>query len=134
MFSRVSELFIYTVKRKDVENPKLTHLPQVGSWSRINPWLPWMMMGGAPGGVNYFNTFGTMASLDDLPKDLVEAARAVSPSSCPPRRRIMARPSPASRITPAIIRRRRFLQAGLRRNRRRHPRRSISQRRSRRWK
>lgn len=79
VFSRVSELFIYVVKRKDVENPNLTHLPQVGSWSRINPWPPWMQMGAAPGGVNYFNTFGTLSSLDDVPKDLVEAARAISP-------------------------------------------------------
>jgi hypothetical protein len=38
-----------------------------------------MQMGAAPGGVNYFNTFGTLSSLDDVPKDLVEAARAISP-------------------------------------------------------
>jgi hypothetical protein len=78
-FSRVSELFIYIVKRKDVENPRLTHLPAVGSWSRINPWLPWMLMGAAPGNVNYFNTFATLSGLKDLPQDLVEAARDISP-------------------------------------------------------
>jgi hypothetical protein len=38
-----------------------------------------MQMGGGPGHVNFFNTFGTLQSIDDLPKDLVEAARAVSP-------------------------------------------------------
>lgn len=78
-FSRVSELFIYVVNRRDVENPKITSLPLVGSWSRINPWLPWMLMGQAPGGVNYFNTFATVKSLNDLPPDLVEAARAMDP-------------------------------------------------------
>ena len=78
-YNRVSELFLYVVKRKDVENPRLTSLPLVGSWSRINPWLPWMQMGQAPGNVNYFNTFATVPSLDALPRDLVEAARAVSP-------------------------------------------------------
>jgi hypothetical protein len=79
VFSRVTELFIYVVKRKDIENPKITHLPHVGSWSRITPWLPWMQMGAGAGHITFFNTFGSMKSLSDLPKDLVEAARAVSP-------------------------------------------------------
>ena len=76
-FNRVSEHFIYTVKRKDVENPKLTNLPIVGAWSRITPWLPWMLMGQAPGHVSYFTNFGTLQSLDQLPADLVAAARAM---------------------------------------------------------
>ncbi len=78
-YNRVSELFIYVIKRKDIENSKLTHLPLVGSWSRINPWLPWMLMGQAPGNVDYFNTFATMESINDLPQDLVAAAKAISP-------------------------------------------------------
>jgi hypothetical protein len=78
-FSRVSELFIYTVNKKDVENPRLTNLPLVGSWTRVNPWLPWMLMGQAPGSTLYFNTFGTVSGIEALPKDLVEAARAIDP-------------------------------------------------------
>ncbi len=78
-FSRVSELFLYVVKRGDVENPHLTSLPLVGSWSRITPWLPWMLMGGAPGNINYFNTFSTVSGIEALPSDLVAAAREVSP-------------------------------------------------------
>jgi hypothetical protein len=78
-FNRVSELFIYVLQRADIENPKLTNLPIVGSWSRINPWLPWMLMGQAPGGVNYFNTFATVKSIDDVPQDIVAAAKAISP-------------------------------------------------------
>lgn len=79
VFTRVSELFIYVVKRADLENSNLTHVPAVGSWSRITPWLPWMEMGGAPGHINYFNTFGTLTSIRDLPVDLIAAARAVDP-------------------------------------------------------
>jgi hypothetical protein len=78
-FSRVSELFLYVVKREDVENPHLTSLPLVGSWSRITPWLPWMLMGGAPGNTNYFNTFSTVSGIGALPADLVAAARDVDP-------------------------------------------------------
>jgi hypothetical protein len=75
--NRVSEHFIYTVKRKDVENPNLTNLPLVGAWSRITPWLPWMLMGQAPGNISYFTNFATLKSIADLPADLVAAARAI---------------------------------------------------------
>jgi hypothetical protein len=76
--NRVSEHFIYVVKRADVENPHLTHIPHVGSWSRITPWLPWMMMGQAPGHVSYFTHFETMPNgVAGLPADLVAAARAM---------------------------------------------------------
>ena len=77
--NRVSEHFIYTVKRKDVENPALTNLPINGAWSRITPWLPWMLMGQAPGNISYFTNFATLKSIAELPADLVAAARAVSP-------------------------------------------------------
>lgn len=76
--NRVSEHFIYTVQRADVENPKLTHIPHVGAWSRITPWLPWMLMGQAEGQVDYFTTFQTLENgIAGLPADLVAAARAM---------------------------------------------------------
>lgn len=75
--NRVSEHFIYVVKRADVENPNLTHIPHTGSWSRITPWLPWMLMGTAPGHISYFTTFATLpGGVKELPADLVAAARA----------------------------------------------------------
>lgn len=76
-FSRVSEHFIYTVKRKDVENPALTAIPHIGAWSRITPWMPWMLMGQAPGHVSYFTNFTELHSIDQLPKDIVERTRAM---------------------------------------------------------
>lgn len=75
--NRVSEHFIYYVKRKDVENPRLTNVPVTGAWSRITPWLPWMLMGQAPGNISYFTHFSTRKSLSDLPPDLIAAARAM---------------------------------------------------------
>lgn len=77
VMARVSEHFLYVVKRKDVENRNLTNLPITGSWSRITPWLPWMLMGQAPGHISYFTTFATLkGGIKDLPSDLVAAARA----------------------------------------------------------
>ena len=79
-FNRVSEQFLYVFDRADAENPYMTHLPAVGSWSRVTPWLPWMLMGQAPGCINYFSTFATVPEgIAGLPEDLVEAARAVDP-------------------------------------------------------
>lgn len=76
--NRVSEHFIYVMDRKDVENPNLTHIPHVGSWSRVTPWLPWMLMGQAPGHVSYFTHFQSVPEgVKGLPADLVAAARAM---------------------------------------------------------
>lgn len=76
--NRVSEHFIYVVKKADVENPHLTHIPHIGSWSRITPWLPWMLMGQAEGHISYFTHFETMPDGEKgLPADLVAAARAM---------------------------------------------------------
>jgi hypothetical protein len=78
VMNRVSEHFLYTVKRQDVENPALTSLPLVGAWARITPWLPWMLMGQAPGNISYMTTFATLPGGEkELPADLVAAARAM---------------------------------------------------------
>lgn len=54
---QVSELFRYFVRRSDVANAKLDHLPHNGIWLRITPWLPWMLMGDTPGHVMYEGEF-----------------------------------------------------------------------------
>lgn len=78
VMNRVSEQFIYVCDRADVENPYVTHIPHTGSWSRITPWLPWMLMGQAPGHMNYFTHFSTSPKgIAGLPADLVAAARAM---------------------------------------------------------
>lgn len=76
-WNRVSEHFHYTVARKDVENPALPYIPQTGSWHRVTSWLPWMLMGQAPGNISYFGNFAASAKLADLPADLIAAARAM---------------------------------------------------------
>lgn len=77
--NRVSEYFTYYMKRADILDPRLTHIPHLGSWSRITPWLPWMLMGQAPGNINYVTSFGSFDRGEaDLPADIVAAARAKS--------------------------------------------------------
>ncbi|MCB0220457.1 MAG: DUF1838 family protein [Chrysiogenetes bacterium] len=55
--NRVSELFRYFIRREDAENPGLSHMPHNGVWSRVTPWLPWMLMGQAPGHALYMGRF-----------------------------------------------------------------------------
>jgi len=82
-FNQVTENFYYTVNRADAENPNLTNVPVLGAWQRITPWLPWMLMGAAPGHIDYFSMFATIPGgrdgLKNLPQDLVEAARENDP-------------------------------------------------------
>ena len=50
---RVSEMFRYMLSLNDMQNMDLTTLQCRGSWNRINPWLPWMLMGPRKGHVLY---------------------------------------------------------------------------------
>ena len=62
--NRVSEMFRYFIRREDAENPALTHMPHNGVWSRVTPWLPWMLMGQAPGHALYMGRFTSVASAE----------------------------------------------------------------------
>ena len=65
--NRVSELFRYQIRREDLVNPELTHLPHSGVWNRITPWLPWMLMGPTPGHIVYAGSFSSVKSVDSVP-------------------------------------------------------------------
>ena len=73
--NRVSEMFSYFIRREDAENPALTHLPHNGVWSRITPWLPWMLMGAAPGHIYYMGRFTTLERPQDAPTRVYERVK-----------------------------------------------------------
>ena len=68
-FTQASEFFRYFIKKDDLENPAMTHVPHHGVWNRITPWLPWMLMDQAPGHCLYAGTFGSKERLDQYPPD-----------------------------------------------------------------
>ena len=70
--NRVSELFYHVHSLNQVQNKELTHVYGTGTWARITPWLPWMLMGQAPGHVVYQTFMGSRHSLNDIPQDIVE--------------------------------------------------------------
>ncbi|MFT2092754.1 DUF1838 family protein [Paraglaciecola sp. 2405UD69-4] len=51
--NQVSEMFNYVFDKEDLANPNITGLEFSGSWSRITPWLPWMLMGQSAGHITY---------------------------------------------------------------------------------
>jgi hypothetical protein len=69
----------YFVKRRDIEDATLTAVPYVGTWQRITPWLPWLLMGQAPGHCMYISTMTTFPSVEFLPKHVREYAE----KNCP---------------------------------------------------
>lgn len=62
--NRVSEFFTTVVKLEDLQNPKKTSVLNTGSWMRVTPWLPWMLMGQAPGHIVYHSTQQSFDTLD----------------------------------------------------------------------
>ena len=50
---QVSEMMRYCVPIAEVENPELTSVNFTGTWNRITPWMPWMLMGQEPGHTLY---------------------------------------------------------------------------------
>ena len=77
--NRVTESFLYNIDLDDLQDPDQTTTKYNGSWMRITPWLPWMLMGQTPGHIVYQSFMGTVDSLDLLPEDLVLAAEAIDP-------------------------------------------------------
>jgi hypothetical protein len=73
--AQVSEFFAHHVKVEDMQNEKLTTLPYRGTWNRITPWLPWMLMGQADGNCQYAAFMGTCDHPGDvLPRTVVDYA------------------------------------------------------------
>jgi len=63
---RVSEMFNYVIDREDLANLEITSVQYSGAWSRITPWLPWMLMGEAPGFCYYDCQMGAYDNMEVL--------------------------------------------------------------------
>ncbi len=73
--NRVSEFFRYFIRREDAEDPSKTHLPHNGVWSRVTPWLPWMLMGPDPGHVLYMGRFTSIERPEQAPPAVLARVR-----------------------------------------------------------
>jgi len=69
---QVSEMMRYCVPIAEVENPELTSVSFTGTWNRITPWMPWMLMGQEPGHTLY------VGSMTGGPDDSVISPQALA--------------------------------------------------------
>ncbi len=70
--AQVSEMFRYIIRLEDMQNSKLTSVPYNGTWNRITPWLPWMLLGTKPGNVLYVGNMAAYDSLKYIPDDMIK--------------------------------------------------------------
>ena len=64
----VAEFFMLTSRKSEALNPKVTSAACTGSWTRIGPWLPWMLLGQRPGHLFYRSATKKLGSIAQLPK------------------------------------------------------------------
>jgi hypothetical protein len=63
---QVSEGFAYHVDANKMQDSSYTSLPYSGTWNRITPWLPWMLMGQTPGHIIYSAFMGSGEDLEQV--------------------------------------------------------------------
>ena len=63
---RISEFFAYHLDGADMQNADKTTVPYHGVWNRTTPWLPWMLMGQAPGFCQYACFMGAGEDLEQV--------------------------------------------------------------------
>lgn len=73
-FNQVSEIFLYQIDWDEMQNPDLTAIETRGTWNRITPWLPWMLMGPSEGHCVYSCFMGSGDTLDLADPKIVEYA------------------------------------------------------------
>ena len=70
----ICEMFEYVTDLDKLSDPSLERVEHSGSWIRLAPWLPWMMMGQADGRLFYRCTTRSLNDLDQLPSNITTYA------------------------------------------------------------
>jgi hypothetical protein len=76
----VGEFFMLTGSLQKALDPAVTNVPATGSWTRLGPFLPWMMMGQTPGHLFYRSATRKISGPEALPPQLVAYTRAHYPA------------------------------------------------------
>jgi hypothetical protein len=76
---RTSEYFQIHSSLADLNNPDMPKVNYTGSWQKVAPWHPWMLMDNAEGGLLGITSVFSMDSTDDLPQSVREYTEANYP-------------------------------------------------------
>ena len=71
-FVQVTENFLYQIDWRAMQNPKLTSVGYEGSWNRITPWMPWMLMGPTPGNCAYQCFMGAYDDINMIDRNVLD--------------------------------------------------------------
>lgn len=77
--TQVTEAFNYFIDRNQLGDPDNRSISFMGTWNRVTPWFPWMLMDQAPGHCVYICDQGAWDHWDHIPQDIIDAARAIDP-------------------------------------------------------
>ena len=69
--TRISEVFQRFASLAELEDPDRSYADYTGVWTRVGPWLPWMLQGQAPGHLLYRTFMDRTGTADRLPPQLV---------------------------------------------------------------
>jgi hypothetical protein len=75
----VGEFYMMSGSKSMALDPKVTNVPVTGSWTRLGPFLPWMLMGGAPGHLFYRSATRKISGAEALPPALAAYTAAHYP-------------------------------------------------------
>ncbi len=79
VFNRVTENFLYQIDWNEMQDPNGTVVKTNGSWNRITPWFPWMLMGPSEGHIVYNCFMGSGSSLDIVDQVALDYAEKTHP-------------------------------------------------------
>lgn len=71
-FNQVTENFLYQIDWNDMQDANKTSVEYDGSWSRITPWLPWMLMGPSTGHCAYQCFMGAMDDIERVDRRVLD--------------------------------------------------------------
>ncbi len=69
--NRISEMFHRSMKLSDLQDESLTSVDHTGVWTRIGPWLPWMLQGQAEGHLLYRTFMTRPQTIERMPDRLL---------------------------------------------------------------
>jgi hypothetical protein len=71
-FNRISEMFHRSVRLSELQNEDVTSVDYDGVWTRIGPWMPWMLQGQAEGHLLYRTFMTRPGTIDLMPEAFVQ--------------------------------------------------------------
>lgn len=71
-FAQVTENFLYQIDWRAMQDKKKTSVLYDGSWSRVTPWMPWMLMGPTPGNAIYQCFMGAYDDINQIDRPLLD--------------------------------------------------------------